>query len=129
MRIVFCIFLICLNIFSNNLARAESAPQAAQEIYYGILSPFCPGRALADCPSEKASALKDRIKAELDAGKSKDAVFDEIIKEYGEQYRAVPNMQGLNSLAWIIPLVIITIGLLVVVCKIRSKGEDKIIED
>ena len=112
-----------------SIALADSSDQSSQEIYYGILSPFCPGRSLADCPSEQASALKDKIKSELVAGKNKEVILDEIIKEYGEQFRAAPKMSGWNSLAWLIPILIVFVGFVIVIFKIRSKEVDGIADD
>lgn len=117
--------------FSQSQSRPDQAliEKASEELYYEILSPFCPGRALADCPTEKASILKAKIKDELLAGKSKQTVYQDVINEFGDQFRAVPDMSGLNSLAWIIPIFTIAVGLIIVILRIRSQSSSEGIED
>ena len=114
--------LLSLSAFLSNPTSAlcQNAEKQAQEIYYELLSPFCPGRALADCPTDKAVELKEKIKKDLESGKSKEEVIQSILTEYRQNLRAVPNMSGLNALAWILPFVILGAGLVVVIIKIKK---------
>lgn len=97
----------------------------AKEIYYQIYSPYCPGRALADCPTEQATKLKDRIINELEAGKSKDAILGGLYSEFGDRIRAVPAAEGFGLLVWVIPILIIVIGAFVVIRNIKAGGPDE----
>ena len=89
---------------------AEIDRQATQ-IYQDVMSPFCPGRALNDCPSSKAHELKAKIRSQLEAGVPAERVLDDILAEYGEQYRAVPLYRGFGRVAWAAPVVFIMLGL------------------
>lgn len=95
----------------------------ANEIYYQVLSPFCPGRALADCPSTKAHELKLEILQELESGKSKAEVLDIVFKKYGDEFNSKPPLSGFASLAWIIPILFFTILGLIFYLKIKKETE------
>jgi cytochrome c-type biogenesis protein CcmH/NrfF len=77
------------------------------------MSPFCPGRALSDCPSSKAHDLKAEMRQKLAAGTAPEVVLTEVFAKYGEQYRAVPGFSGFALVAWLAPLVFLVAGLLV----------------
>ncbi len=97
------------------LLLAEATPEAKQqahEIYQEFLSPFCPGRALSDCPSSKADLLKNRILNELSEGQTKEAVLHNLETEFGAEYNAKPKLTGFAGLAWMIPLGFILILLI-----------------
>jgi len=107
-------FLAVASIFVSfsNLAHGDSNVEAtAHETYLQILSPFCPGRSLNDCPSSKAHDLKGEIRAELEAGKTKDQVLEEVFSKYGDQYRAVPQYSGFGKFVWLLPMAFILIGI------------------
>ena len=87
------------------LADSSSAESTANEIYYQILSPFCPGRSLADCPSTKANELKVEILTELKSGKSKSEVLDIVFQKYGDEFNSKPPLSGFAAFAWIIPII------------------------
>lgn len=78
------------------------------------MSPFCPGRLLNDCPSEKAGQLKQDIREMLAKGKSKDAIFSELISTYGEAARAAPQKKGFGLLAYLAPLFFLGLGFVIV---------------
>lgn len=88
---------------------AENVERTAESIYQEVLSPFCPGRALQDCPSKAASDLKLEIKSELEAGKSKEQVLDNLYKKFGDSIRAVPPFAGFGIFAWITPIVFLVL--------------------
>jgi cytochrome c-type biogenesis protein CcmH len=94
--------LIFLNIFLCQFSDSD-----LRSVYLEIQSPFCPGRALSDCPTEKAQKLRDEIRLSLEAGRSKDEVVEDIIARYGEEYRAKPKASGFGILAWLMPFAFI----------------------
>lgn len=90
---------------------AVAAPEdVANEISAEIMSPYCPGVTLHDCPSSEADAMRERIRDMAAAGKSKDQIMDELVSQYGETIRAVPSADGGGITAWILPGVVALIG-------------------
>ncbi len=107
--LLFLYFTLALN--AENLKASETAA----EIYSEILSPYCPGRALKDCPSSAADELKNEILTKLESGSSKDTVLNELYKKFGEQINANPRNQGFGRLAWLLPPSFFIFGILIFV--------------
>jgi cytochrome c-type biogenesis protein CcmH len=97
--------------------RAQEQPDhlnhRATTMYQQVLSPFCPGRSLNDCPSSKAAELKDQMRDRLAQGEAPEAIIEAVIAQYGEQYRAVPRFSGVGMFVWLIPLSFVVLGGLV----------------
>ena len=109
-------------IITLNLARvcvADEKVDMAEKTTHGIaqsvMSPFCPGRTLDDCPSSAASELRNKITDMLLAGKTEDQVVENLYALYGEQIRSVPKKEGFGLVAWIMPAVFLLGGLLILV--------------
>ena len=86
---------------------AHAAPQdVANDISQHVMSPFCPGVTLHDCPSDSAVALRDRITAWAERGFTRAQIMNELYDEYGEEtIRAEPPRSGSGLLAWVLPAV------------------------
>lgn len=72
--------------------RPAADPQAtrlANDVSYQILSPFCPGKSLAMCPSPAAAEVRRDIMEMAKSGMDKDAIKGAVIEEYGEEFRLV----------------------------------------
>ncbi len=85
---------------------------AASKIFHTTMSPVCPGRTLATCPSSQAADLKDEIRAKLAAGVSPDSIRVGLFDEYGEVVRATPPASGFGLLAWLVPGMVFLVGAL-----------------
>ena len=93
-------------------APALAAPEdVANDVASTIMSPFCKGVTLHDCPSAAAADLRERIEAWADQGWSKDRIIDELESEYGSRIRATPETSGWGLIAWLLPLAILGLGL------------------
>lgn len=83
---------------------AQAAPQdVANDISEHVMSPFCPGVTLHDCPSDSAVALRDRITAMAEDGFTRAQIMAELESEYGETIRAEPLKSGRGLIAWVMP--------------------------
>jgi cytochrome c-type biogenesis protein CcmH/NrfF len=74
-------------------ARAPSAGASARwghSLASDLMSPFCPGRILADCPSPDAATLRAWILVQEAAGRSREEVETELLGRYGEQLLSRP---------------------------------------
>ncbi len=95
-------------------AAAAEDPGYTMELWTGLMSPFCPGRLLIDCPSGQAEALRQRIAQEEAAGRSKDEVVAGIHDDYGEIIWQAPRAAGFGWAAYLIPGFAGLVGVLVV---------------
>jgi cytochrome c-type biogenesis protein CcmH/NrfF len=68
-----------------------------------LMSPFCPGRTLADCPSDQAKSLLLWMVVQEAAGRTREDVEEELFARYGEVMRPAPRAQGIGLTAYIIP--------------------------
>lgn len=102
---VVAVGLVCV-MGSKEPARAQ--PDEAHLLAKELMSPFCPGLTLADCPSPNAAVLRSEIETRLDAGESKAAVEADLVERFGTTIRGTPPPEGFAMLLWVgLPLVAI----------------------
>jgi cytochrome c-type biogenesis protein CcmH/NrfF len=87
--------------------------QILTDLSNDLMSPYCPGRTIASCPSEQARKLEDHILAEAKAGKSRDEIEQELVQQFGTEivgYAPQPmllygvaaaGVGGLIAVAWV----------------------------
>ena len=98
MRCLKIVLIISLLLVSGVVCadeRSEALDREATNLYQQVFSPFCPGRSLNDCPSSKAAEVKDEMRAQLEAGKSSEAVLQEVLKN-----TAINIARFLSSRVW-----------------------------
>ncbi len=84
-------------------ARDDAAPSWAYDLANDLMSPFCPGRSLADCPSPDAASLRMWILVQAAAGRTRADVEEELHAKYGEAIRSAPKAEGFGAAAYWIP--------------------------
>ncbi|MQA99419.1 MAG: hypothetical protein GEU78_03875 [Actinobacteria bacterium] len=102
------------------IAIAVAAPAAgagppedlANRISGEIMSPYCPGVTLHDCPSDAAVELRGRILGWARDGWSRERILDRLEAEYGASIRSTPPASGAGLWAWVMPAVAVGAGLL-----------------
>jgi cytochrome c-type biogenesis protein CcmH/NrfF len=68
-----------------------------------LMSPFCPGISLADCPSPQAAELRSWILEQEKEGRTEKAVKAELFQVYGDRLRQAPKAQGVGIVAYAVP--------------------------
>ena len=81
-----------------------------QELWTGLMSPFCPGRVLIDCPSPQAAELRAWIAEQESAGRSRADVEAQLYAQFGDVILQAPRAQGFGLTAYVIPLVAFACG-------------------
>lgn len=91
---------------------AFADPQdVANDIAREMVSPYCPGVTLHDCPSDKSHELRARMAAWAEDGMTKDQIWTRLEDEFGENIHAAPSTSGSGLWAWVLPLVAVAAGL------------------
>jgi cytochrome c-type biogenesis protein CcmH len=90
-------------------ATGQSPQDVANSISEQVMSPFCPGVTLHDCPSDNAIQLRARIAAWASRGWSKEKIMTKLFSEYSD-IRAVPPDRGAFLLVWLLPAFAVVIG-------------------
>lgn len=96
----------------------------AFDIASRTMSPFCPGRTLADCPSGNATEWRQDIRRMLKEGKSAAEIQKILSQRAGENLSGAPE----SSLGWALPVGLCLGALLVltlVVKRIRGEDDDR----
>ena len=84
-----------------------------------IMSPYCHGLTLDNCPTQGASDLRNEIKAWLMAGRTEDWVLNELELRFGPSILGAPRWSGMGLLAWLAPPVFFFFGTIGVVVYLR----------
>jgi len=91
-------------------------PAVAEEEGWGyelaneLMSPFCPGRALAECPSPSADQLRVWILDQERAGVPRAEVEAELYERWGDALRQTPRAEGVGLVAYAVPAVVVLVG-------------------
>ena len=65
------------------------AARVANQVSHEILSPYCPGKTLAMCPSPAAAEVRMKIQDMAESGMTEPQIREAIIEEHGEEFRIV----------------------------------------
>ena len=108
-------FLFCVVVVhAEELTLAQSA--AASRIFTSIMSPYCPGKLLSDCPSAQAHELKESIRSDIAKGKTESEILQTLKDQFGQStIEAEPEFSGFALVAWVVPVVFFIIGFLFLV--------------
>lgn len=101
--------VVALCLVAATAQAADGVPEGGAESQYGyalaheLMSPFCPGRTLAACPSDKAAELRQWILIQEAAGATREEVVSALEARYGEVIRSSPEAEGWGLAAWLLP--------------------------
>lgn len=65
----------------------EAAEELTIELSHDLMSPYCPGRTIATCPSPQARKLEREIQAKAEAGMTRKEIEAELVARF-------PDIQG-----------------------------------
>jgi len=100
----------------ENLEMARQARQLSDE----IMSPFCPGRTLAECPSPDAAVQRERVRAWLETGLSEADIKARLDREFAAlmQTRGFsPTLSAVpkGAAGWVAPILLLCAGAAILV--------------
>ena len=84
-------------------APETEAQRQAARLTHALMSPFCPGKLLAECTSPDAGVLRQAILHRLEAGEGPDAVQADLVRRYGTSILGAPALDGVGWLVWLTP--------------------------
>ena len=112
------------------LAPAAAGAQQASlpDIEDEVMCPIC-GTTLELSDSPQAERERELIRGFIDDGMTKDEIKDALVAEYGEDVLALPDSDGFDLTAWVIPalgigIAAILIGLAIARLPRRRDGGD-----
>ena len=88
------------------VSQNQEIDRIANDMYSTVMSPFCPGLTLADCPSPNAFELRKDIQARLERGESRDAIVDALVAQYGTELLSDPSDTPIGRVVWGVPFLL-----------------------
>jgi cytochrome c-type biogenesis protein CcmH len=92
----------------------------AMEISAELRCPVCQGLAIGDSPSLMASNMKEQVRELLARGYTEPQILSYFEKSYGQFVLLKPKFQGVNAFVWILPILVLAIGVVLVVSKAKK---------
>ncbi len=89
---------------------AQAADSYGYDLPKELLSPWCPGRTLADCPSPNAESARLWILVQEAAGRTEDEVKADLLDRFGDQILGAPKAEGVGLAAYLVPATAFLIG-------------------
>jgi cytochrome c-type biogenesis protein CcmH/NrfF len=80
--------------------------RAAHELARDLMSPFCPGRTLAECSSPDAGAVREEIRDRLRNGEEPASIRARIEARFGDHVIGVPR----ERFGWALPILVLVAG-------------------
>jgi cytochrome c-type biogenesis protein CcmH len=84
---------------------SASAPARTAKLSSQLRCPTCRGLSVADSDAKAADAIRDEIRARVDAGQSDDEIRSFLVSRYGEDILLKPRGSGVTGLVWALPVV------------------------
>ena len=127
--ILFTMFVLGWFFFVPNSAVSaqESTPsdddvnRIAGELY----CPVCENVPLDECPTEACEQWRDLIRQQLAEGRTEQEIKKFFVEQYGDRVLGEPPRRGLNWLLYILPPLVIVMGLILLILKLRRPTENK----
>jgi len=122
---IFVLVLAAVLVGGKIAGASNYTPEVEREaarVTGSVMSPFCPGRLIADCPSPAAIELREQIRKRIAAGESGDAIKAELLETYGEFVRAEPTGKGFDLAAWLVPPVALAVAAILVMLWMRRRS-------
>ncbi len=101
--------------------QASSAEGYTYELWNGLMSPYCPGRTLIDCPSGAATELRNWIADQERAGRSQEEVEEQLYAQFGDVILQAPRAEGFGLIGYVAPVVALVLGGALVVVFLRRQ--------
>lgn len=103
-------------------AAAAAEPSWSPKLERELMSPYCPGRSLVECPSQKATELRLWIQGQERDGVSQAAVEQELFRRYGDTLRHAPRAEGFGLWAYLVPAFALLAGAALLVVFFRRQS-------
>ena len=117
--LVLVVLCVCLAPAS---AWAKGSPdEVATRVSEEIMSPFCDGVTLHDCPSAEADELRLEISTWARAGMTEAQILARLEDRYGSIISGSPS----SPIAWVIPFLAAAVGVVLVALLARRWGRSE----
>ncbi len=103
----------------------QTLDQRVRDVASQLKCLVCQGESVADSPATLSLQMRGVIRQQLQSGKSEQEVIQYFVSRYGDRILLSPPMQGLNLLAWFVPVALMIGGALLVFLVLRNWQSQK----
>ena len=118
--------LAAINLSGIGYAQDDSpiTDDQVNELAKDLYCPVCENVPLDVCPTTACAQWRDLIREKMELGWSKEQIKDYFATQYGDHVLSVPPRKGFNWLIYVLPPLILLIGIVVVASVItRSRKQ------
>ncbi|HNB54342.1 MAG TPA: cytochrome c-type biogenesis protein CcmH [Anaerolineales bacterium] len=123
-RFILLTFLLALVLVVPAFAQDATPPAIPDDevnaIAKQMFCPVCENVPLDVCPTQACAQWRELIRQRLSEGWSEQQIKDYFVQQYGDRVLAEPPRTGLNWLVYIIPPIIVLVGMVIVVRVLQS---------
>lgn len=101
-------------------AREQISNDEINVIARELWCPLCSGVRLDACELKACDQMKDVIAIKLADGEELPEIRDYFVEYYGPQVLGEPPLEGINWLAWVLPIVVLVGGGVYLILRMRS---------
>lgn len=101
------------------VANAAMSEPWSYDLAGELMSPYCPGRTVASCPSPQAAELIQWMVLQESGGATRQQVIDMLVERFGEEILGAPPAKGITLWAYIFPLLGFVIGGVIAIVVLR----------
>jgi cytochrome c-type biogenesis protein CcmH len=127
-QIVFLILFVCLLLLlPAETARAQRdtpSDDDVNRIARQLYCPVCENVPLDECTTEACQQWRDLIRQQLSDGWTEDEILAYFVAQYGDKVLGEPPRRGLNWVLYLIPPLVILIGIILMVNRLRRPKTD-----
>jgi cytochrome c-type biogenesis protein CcmH len=98
----------------------ETLDQRVQDVASQLICPVCQGESVASSPATIAQQMRTVIRQQLQEGKSEAQVIQYFKERYGPQIVWTPQWQGFDLVAWLVPIALLLLGVIILFYVLRS---------
>jgi cytochrome c-type biogenesis protein CcmH len=98
----------------------QTLDQEVRDVGLQLKCLTCQGENVADSPSVFASGARYVIRQQLQSGKSEQQVVQYFVSRYGNSILLSPQWQGFQLLAWLVPIGMLLLGLILAYATLRT---------
>ncbi|MHB8599951.1 MAG: cytochrome c-type biogenesis protein [Ktedonobacteraceae bacterium] len=98
----------------------QTLDQEVRDVGLQLKCLTCQGENVADSPSVFAGESRYVIRQQLQSGKSEQQVVQYFVSRYGNSILLSPQWQGFQLLAWLVPIGMLLLGLILAYATLRT---------
>jgi cytochrome c-type biogenesis protein CcmH/NrfF len=105
------VLLVALIVGVAQSGGASTPAERIDAIAKTVKCPVCPGESVYESRNSVAINIKNEIAREVRAGRTDDEIRAALAERFGDSILLVPRASGVDSLVWVLPVVVLVVGL------------------